>query len=167
MNASGFEFTGSLNEIDHEIEQAQERLHEAIIEVLNYVGLECVKHVKTLPQMSVADKDRGKLPPHQPHFIDWTSNLRSSVGYNIVYNGRIFREGGFEAIKGGNEGAQTGKEYIAKIAQEIGEGYALIVVAGMKYAAYVSAKGYDVLDSAEQLSERLLNELLSKLAQSL
>ena len=41
--------------------------------------------------------------------------------------------------------------------------YALVVVAGMNYAAYVEAKGYNVLSSAEHLAERELPRMLDKL----
>ena len=37
----------------------------------------------------------------------------------------------------------------------------------MKYASYVSAKGYDVLDSAELLAEKLAKELLERIYENL
>ena len=39
------------------------------------------------------------------------------------------------------------------------KGLVLIVVAGMNYAAYVEAKGYNVLSSAELMAENILKQL--------
>ena len=39
------------------------------------------------------------------------------------------------------------------------------MVAGMRYAAYVSASGRDVLDSAELRANQLVPQLLGQLAQ--
>ena len=43
------------------------------------------------------------------------------------------------------------------------KGVALVVVAGMNYAAYVEARGKNVLSSAEHLAERELPRMLEKL----
>jgi hypothetical protein len=44
------------------------------------------------------------------------------------------------------------------------KGIVLIVDAGMHYASYVSAKGYDVIDSAELLAQQLVPEILKRLS---
>lgn len=92
-----------------------------------------------------------------------TGNLRSSLGYVIVLDGKIIDESGFEVVKKGNEGSKSGQAYAKKIARQFPEGIVLIVVAGMEYAAYVSAKGYDVIDSAELLADRLVPRILKQL----
>ena len=48
----------------------------------------------------------------------------------------------------------------------LGEMCLIVVVAGMNYAAYVEAKGYNVLASAEHLAERELPRMLEKLISS-
>ena len=65
---------------------------------------------------------------------------------------------GFEP-GGAQEGAEVGKQYAQELAANHPTGYALIVVAGMNYAEYVSAKGYDVLDTAELKARELLEKL--------
>ena len=106
-------------------------------------------------------------------YIDQTGNLRSSIGYVIYYNGKEI-ESSFSATpadkgtkyiqmgknsKGekyghvketpggtGQDGVQKGIEFARQKAGEHGDdGFVAVVVAGMEYAAYVEAKGFDVL----------------------
>ena len=73
----------------------------------------------------------------------------------------------FDAASGAESGAAaTGMKAGQSIAERVGKGtkgVALVVVAGMNYAAYVEAKGYNVLSSAEHLAERELPRMLDKL----
>ncbi|MDR0429371.1 MAG: hypothetical protein LBH58_02690 [Tannerellaceae bacterium] len=92
--------------------------------------------------------------PHQPNYIDDSGNLRGSIGFVISLDGRIIHEN-FEG-----KGSLYGQEFARKVAGRFPTGAALIVVAGMNYSAAVSAKGYDVLDSAEDIARRRLPELL-------
>ena len=96
-------------------------------------------------------------------YKDQTGNLRSSLGYVIVENGQVVDISGFEVVKNGREGAKTGANYARKLAKKFPKGIVLIVCAGMNYAAYVSAKGYDVEDSAELLAERIVPQMLKQL----
>ena len=77
-------------------------------------------------------------------YTDRTGNLRSSVGYVVSMDGRAVQTAGF-----GGAGGAAGRE--------------LVVTAGMAYAAYVSARGYNVLASAELLARRMVRELAAKL----
>ncbi len=56
-----------------------------------------------------------------------------------------------------------GRKFILELAQRYSVGIVLIIVAGMNYARYVSAKGYNVLDSAESLAERLIPQIMREL----
>jgi len=101
-------------------------------------------------------------------YKDQTNNLRSSIGYVVVYNGQIFNmqkfsRSGSGAEGDGSEGVQTGTAYATKLAASYPRGIYLIVVAGMKYAIHVSNKGYDVLESAELLAEKLVPKMLTDL----
>lgn len=96
-------------------------------------------------------------------YKDQTGNLRSSLGYVVVVDGRVADISGFAEVKNGQEGSKTGADYARELARKYPKGIVLIVCAGMNYAAYVSAKGYDVLDSAELLAERLVPQMLRKL----
>lgn len=101
-------------------------------------------------------------------YKDRTNNLRSSLGYVVVRDGRIFKLRRFtrsgSGKKGdGREGEQTGTDYAARLAASYSRGICLIVVAGMNYAVHVSNKGYDVLESAELLAEKLVPRMLATL----
>ena len=86
-----------------------------------------------------------------------TNNLRSSIGYIISVDGEIVKRGKFDVVEDGYDGAKSG-EALAQALAKTSKGITLIVVAGMHYAIYVSAKGLDVLDSAEIELEKQLQE---------
>ena len=90
-------------------------------------------------------------------YLDQTGNLRSSIGYIISIDGEIIRRGEFNVVKDGKDGTKSG-EALAQALAKTSKGITLIVVAGMHYAVYVSAKGLDVLDSAEIELEKQLQE---------
>nr|DAZ26239.1 MAG TPA: hypothetical protein [Caudoviricetes sp.] len=96
-------------------------------------------------------------------YKDQTGNLRSSLGYVVVVDGRVADISSSAVVKNGHEGSKTGADYARELARKFPKGIVLIVCAGMNYAAYVSAKGYDVIDSAELLAERLVPQMLRKL----
>lgn len=96
-------------------------------------------------------------------YKDQTGNLRSSIGYVIVEDGQVVDVSSFEVVKQGHEGAKKGEEYAKSLARKFSKGIVLIVCAGMDYAAYVSAKGYDVADSAKLLADRLVPQMLKQL----
>ena len=99
----------------------------------------------------------AKLIPPERGFTDRTGNLRSSIGYVVCKDGQPINLA-FEAVKGGHEGVHTGQRLAMEIAGKHPEGYTLIVVAGMNYAAYVESKGRDVLTSAETEAGKLLEK---------
>lgn len=92
-----------------------------------------------------------------------TGNLRSSIGYVVAVDGEVVQSSSFEVVKDGADGSRDGKSYALDLVKQFPEGIVLIVVAGMNYASYVSAKGYDVLDSSEVLADRLVPEILKQL----
>lgn len=96
-------------------------------------------------------------------YKDQTGNLRSSIGYVVTVDGEVVQSSSFEVVKDGAGGSRDGKSYALDLVKQFPEGIVLIVVAGMNYASYVSAKGYDVLDSSEVLAERLVPEILKQL----
>lgn len=96
-------------------------------------------------------------------YQDQTGNLSSSIGYCVLCEGEIVRDGGFTVVKDGAEGAARGREYLHQLAQEHTKGIVLLIVAGMEYSAYVEARGFDVLDSAQIRTRELVRQLLSSL----
>lgn len=119
------------------------KIEKAIIRRLQYLGEKCVNEAR----------DNGD-------YSDITGNLRGSIGYVVVANGKIVNKD-FQS-DGGSAG--TGKALAEKLAAQIETGFALIVVAGMNYALYVEAKySKNVLNSAEKLAQRELPRLLAEL----
>ena len=96
-------------------------------------------------------------------YKDQTGNLRSSIGYVVAVDGEIVQMSSFDTVKEGREGSRGGKEYAMQLVRDFPQGIVLIVVAGMNYASYVSAKGYDVLDSSELLADKLVPQMLQQL----
>lgn len=106
------------------------------LRALKYLGEECVKRVR----------DRSG----DESWYDQTGNLRSSVGYMISHNGIIVDESEFNKVKDGGDGVLAGKELAGYLAKNDGHEWALVVVAGMNYAAHVEAMdNKDVLASTE------------------
>lgn len=105
-------------------------------------------------------------------YKDQTNNLRSSIGFVIYYNGQLlfrdFQTGGtgtggggevsfntkegqevtFTAKVGdtsGQKGLLQGEGLANKIVQKYTSGFVAVIVAGMDYALFVEAKGFDVI----------------------
>ena len=145
-------------------EAGRKAAREELIKRLCYIGEECVNTARSLPSPSAADFPNPKnIPPHQPNYIDWSANLKSSIGYVVVVDGEIVRTSSFEPVKNGEEGAKQGLQFAIESAEQYKEGITLILVAGMHYAAYVQSKGYDVLNSAVIKAEEMIPKLLGEL----
>lgn len=119
---------------------------EQLLKTFAFVGEQCV----------VEARESGS-------YMDQTGNLRSSIGYVVFNEGAVYKMSAFEQVKEGKLGAINGKSYATSLASQFPNSIALVVVAGMNYASYVSAKGYDVLDTAELKADELVPSLLEKL----
>lgn len=108
---------------------------------LNYIGIEFVKKARTSTKLTA--KPPFTYPHESTGFYDHTANLRSSIGYVITKNRKKVRQD----FQGEGEGKNTGLQKGLEIAKQY-SGYALVVVAGMEYAVYVEAKGYDVISNS-------------------
>lgn len=133
-------------EIDAYMAEQIKRIEYALVRTLQYVGERC---------LIAARKSKS--------YSDITGNLRSSVGYVISVDGNVVNSSEFDTVKNGENGAKEGYEYACSLVSQFPHGICLIVVAGKNYAQYVTAKGKDVLDSAELLAEQLVPKMLSKL----
>lgn len=133
-------------EIDVYMAEQIKRIEYALVRTMQYVGERC---------LIAARKSKS--------YRDITGNLRSSVGYVISVDGNIVNSSDFDTVKNGGSGAKEGYEYACSLVSHFPQGICLIVVAGKNYARYVTAKGKDVLDSAELLAEQLVPKMLSKL----
>lgn len=140
----------NINAINKEIERATKKMQKDIIRVLRFVGEKAVNEAR----MNKTYQDR-------------TANLRNSTGYVIVFNNQVVHQD-FSVSASGTErstddGVQIGREFALQLANNYPD-IALIVVAGMNYAAYVESRGYNVLTSAEQLAKVQVPLLLKQLA---
>ena len=153
--------------LDSLIEEIEARAKRVAIRRLCYIGEQVVNKARSLPTPpqslywdAATGSKKGTIPRHQPNYIDWTANLRSSIGYVVVCDGQVQRLSDFEPTKASaSEGSNSGRSYAERLAAGYPSGLVLIVVAGMNYAAYVQRKGYDVTASAELLAEKLLKEI--------
>ena len=112
-----------------QVKAFQERLEKATVFQLQYLGEELAKYAKD----------------HHT-YTDQTGNLTNSIGYAVVKQGTIVTYGG--EIQPG-EGAEEGLKVAQQMAAKLPNSFSLIIVAGMNYAAYVEAKGYDVILPAQ------------------
>ena len=135
-----------MSEVEAYLDEQIERIEQLIIYNLSYVGEQCLTEARNTNS-----------------YKDQTGNLRSSIGYTIVKDGRVIRQSDFAVVRKGSEGKSEGEQFARSLAAKFPEGIVLIVVAGMNYASYVSAKGYNVLDSAELLADRLVPSILKQL----
>ena len=127
---------------------------------LNEIEKKQIAQLQRLGEMCLVEARTNK------GYMMQTGALLSSTGYEVFVDG-VAIHSQFDAASGAeSNAAETGIKSGQSIAESIGKGtkgIALVVVAGMNYAAYVEAKGYNVLSSAEHLAERELPRMLEKL----
>ena len=122
--------------------KCNEIIKRLTIRALSELGEQCVTKIRD----RAGDKS----------WYDHTGNLRSSVGYIVLYDGKEAQRGGFmptSAPEGnGSKGKQEGQNYLEETSKTVAESsdFSLVVVAGMNYAGVVEAMdNKDVLASAE------------------
>jgi hypothetical protein len=137
----GIKMTTGMGDIDAYLEKQIERQIQAVILNLDYIGSTCVTEART---------NRTYTPR--------TEALLNSTGYAVIRDGEIVSGGGLK-----DNGATAGQSAISELIAKHPKGIWLIVVAGMNYAAYVEAKNFNVLSSAELLAEQLVPKMLKDL----
>ncbi len=137
----------NINDIDATFKALLAEVDRQLIESLTRVGEEAVELAKMIPP------ERG--------FKDRTGNLRSSIGYVVLVDGKPVNVA-FAAVKDGYAGVNEGQRLALQVGSKT-EGYALVVVAGMNYAVHVESKGRDVLTSAEKFAEEEVAKHLADL----
>lgn len=146
----GVKMTTPMSEINAAIKAEAERANMLTIRALSYLGEMCV----------IEAKDR----PQEASWFDQSGNLRSSIGYVIVHNGRIIKYSEFNQVKQGTDGVKEGKELATELVKQYKSGYALIVVAGMNYAELVEAMdNKNVLASTELFARQEMPKMMVKL----
>lgn len=100
----------------------------------------------TLFQLQYLGEQLATYAKDQHNYTDRTGNLTNSIAYAVVKEGKIVSYGG-ENQPG--EGADAALKVATDYAASVPNTFSLIVVAGMNYAAFVEAKGYNVILPAE------------------
>lgn len=142
-------------DLDLEFIRAKEEYDRKAIVFLQSVGERVVKYAR----------EHGS-------YTDQTGNLRHSIGYVIIQYGKVVSEN-FSSGNGYPEAQQEAREAAMKVASELPKMHTYLVwVAGMEYARYVEARGYDVIQGSgnwvesnvESLKEEFRRYLKSKKA---
>ena len=135
----------SLPDIDRDLKKWESKVSLEIIYALSYLGEEAVNKARRLNS-----------------YTDRTGNLRSSLGYAVISDGKsVFEE--FNG-SGGSVGVSKGKELLNELKTENPKGIILFVFAGMTYAAAVEAKNFDVITGAVPNKSKVtktINEFIS------
>lgn len=135
--------------MDAILNKMDEIVKKQIETTLAYLGEQCVIRIR----------DRSA----QESWIDQTGNLRSSIGYAILDQGKKVMESAFRIVLSGNQGPQESMRYIEELAALYANTYALVVVAGMSYADYVEAiDGKDVLASTELWAKSKIDDYMQR-----
>lgn len=71
------------------------RLEQAMVYNLCYVGEQCLNAARSTNS-----------------YKDQTGNLRSSLGYIVVSNGKVVTMSSFATVKGGSAGSANGRKYV-------------------------------------------------------
>lgn len=134
--------------LNAELKQSRKDLTDFIVSRFQQIGEEAVKVAREMGS-----------------YHDITGNLRSSIGYIILVDGKVVTQGESETFAGssgdGAKGAAEGQRLLSTLKAKFPWGIVLIICAGMEYAAFVeNVKGKDVLTSAQHLAESLMKELL-------
>lgn len=133
----------------NEVMLFQKRLEQATIFTLQYLGESLAKYAKD-----------------NHTYTDQTGNLTNSIAYAVVKDKEIVY---YDATTQPGEGAEEALKLAMKIASSLPNKFSLIIVAGMNYAAYVEAKGYNVILPVELKAKKefpiVVRELIAKAKQ--
>jgi len=136
---SGFTPMFTQGDIDSFVNRFVDRAEEKLLNMLTAAGEMFVRYAR----------ESGR-------YIDHTGNLRSSIGYVIVKNGKIASRNFKKQDVGteGSEGVNKAEKLARELANTHNTGLVLIGVAGMEYAVYVEAmESKDVITGANIKTE--------------
>jgi len=140
----------NLNDLNRDLYKFIEDTQNNLVEVLKKVGKQAI------------DRSREKTKI-QGGFGNITWNLRGSIGYVLVKDHKIIDKY-FPPLPDGDFGTLEGIKYAEEIALLLDDGdIMLIVVAGMEYAYFVEAKGYDVISGSQGHMESELRTALNNI----
>lgn len=155
MSANGFRPIWRDKDVEQVFERLGDRADNAAQKLLQRTGEEFVKYARL-----------------KGNYQDHTGNLRSSIGYAVIKDGKPMVSNVQKSGKGTDR--STGMEEATRLIQDLAavytNGYVLVGFAGMRYALYVEGhKNLDVISGASLRAEdfirttsRILFEKLSK-----
>lgn len=118
------------------LDRIKKEVDEGILSKLRRIGLTAVKTARdnTLPK-----KNADGSPGGGTSYRDQTGNLRSSIGFIIVKDGKIKEHSGFSRVKSTATNAETEAMSFAEqlAASEDPSNFVLAIIAGMRYSGYV------------------------------
>lgn len=91
-------------------------------------------------------------------YDDHTHNLRGSIGFKIFFEGKEVSRGGFDG-RNSEKGESTAQTALGKFDTK-GSLWEIVVVAGMEYARYVEAKGYNVISFVQNYLDEQIKKLI-------
>lgn len=107
-------------------------------------------------ELSYLGEELANYAKENHNYIDRSGNLTNSIGYYIIKDGKILKGKTVTPIRGlekedynPKKASDRAKSVAKEFADQITHSYALIVVAGMEYASYIEAKGYNVILPAQ------------------
>jgi hypothetical protein len=138
----------ALNKILSNIKEFEKQVHQKVFSVSQFVGESFVKNARESITKTIYER--------KPDREAWelTGNLRSSIGYIATSP-----EGEVKAFRGEK---QEGNNEGEKVAESGKPNEGLIMVAGMNYATYVEARGYDVVSNSVEIAKKDFEKLLKK-----
>ncbi|MFW6145233.1 MAG: hypothetical protein ACOC4Y_00400 [bacterium] len=147
MSKSGLIPDWTDEQIERVFRKQRNDVRETAIEYFKYIGEQFVN-----------------LARENGQYTDRTGNLRSSVGFVVVENGRILYEDYQLADKGSDRhtGMAKAVEFARARSGEI-KGIGLIGFAGMEYASAVEKKGYDVITGSTPAVEKIMREVIERM----
>ena len=118
--------------LEKAIKKDLEDIERNIINIMQYCGEQFVSDARNSLHISSSLFPKGD-------YKDRTANLRSSIGYFVMRDNEVVKEGSSNT---------HAREALASIPPK--RGYRLIGVAGMDYASALESKGYNVITSQEE-----------------
>ena len=102
---------------------------------------------------------RDTYPTHDSGgYDDHTRNLRGSIGFKISFEGKEVSRGGFDS-RSSTDGENAAQTALNKLDTK-GSLWEIVVVAGMEYARYVEAKGYNVISFVQNYLDEQIKKLI-------
>lgn len=141
-------------DVRRDIERQWAKIEAQLLSIIFRVGEQFVSDARRAIGI-----DAGAFP--KGDYQDQTANLRSSIGYAVLRDGQIVKlnlEG-----KGKQEGMAAAMSLLGTI-PKTPNGYQLIGMAGMEYASYLEAMGYNVISSQSEVALADLSKMLKAYA---